>query len=149
MSKRVLVSSLVGVAVVGGVVVGGLSSAFAATELTVDNAVARFSPASGGEPAAFTFTADVRDDSGVKSLNVVAWPAASKLDPTEKDMRSVEKAICVRVSDEKSTCTYRPALSEKDANELAEGTWYVSALATAEDGDTAFVPKAATFEVTR
>ncbi|MFJ5175907.1 DUF5707 domain-containing protein [Streptomyces griseoviridis] len=149
MSKRLVVSSVIGVAVFGAVVAGGLAVAAAATELTVDHATARYTPASGKKAASLTFTADVRDDSGVKSLNVLAWPADSKLDPTERDMRDVDRATCAKVSAEKAVCTYAPPITEKEAARLTEGTWYVSVLATAKDGDTTFVPKAAEFTVVR
>ncbi|MFJ9427306.1 DUF5707 domain-containing protein [Streptomyces sp. NPDC101249] len=149
MSKRVLITSLVGVAVVGSVAGGMAVSASAATELAVEGAVARYTPASGGKAPSLTFTADVRGSSGVKSLNVVAWPASSKLDPTEREMGDVDRATCKKVDAQKATCVYAPPISEKEARELAEGTWYVSVLATAGDGATRFVPRAASFEVTR
>ncbi|WP_307176006.1 hypothetical protein [Streptomyces africanus] len=43
----------------------------------------------------------------------------------------------------------RVRATKEEAAELTTGTWYVSALATGEDGDTTFVPQAAAFEVTR
>lgn len=154
MSKRVLITSLIGLAVVGGVAAGAVAvtSASAATatptKLTVANGTARYVAPSVGAAGSLTFTADVRDDSGVERLKVIAWPASSQLDPTEKDLRHVDDATCVRTSDETSRCTYALKVTQREAADLAKGTWYVSALATAKDGDTSFVPRAATFRVT-
>lgn len=47
-----------------------------------------------------------------------------------------------------SRCTYTPEVTREEAAGSAQGTWYVSALATAEDGGTAFVPRAAAFGLT-
>ena len=96
----------------------------------------------------FAFTVDVRDDSGIRGLKVLAWPASSKLDPAEAELRSVDSAVC-RSAGDTSHCTYTLRVTKKEAAELADGTWYVSALATAKDGDTAFVSHAAAFDVTR
>lgn len=149
MSKRALISSLVAVAAVGGITAGGLAIASAAAELTVENTAARYAAPADGTDGSFTFTADVADDSGVRSLKVLVWPASSKLDPTEAELRSAESATCENTSDEKARCTYTLKVTEADAADLAQGTWHVSALATAEDGDAKFLPSATTFEVTR
>ncbi|MFS8200353.1 DUF5707 domain-containing protein [Streptomyces sp. CWNU-52B] len=149
MSKRIVVSSLIGVAVVGGVAAGGFAMASTPAELTVENTSARYAAPSGEDAGSLTFTADVSDDSGVRGLKVVAWPASSKLDPTEKELRSVDDAECRSTSDEAARCTYTLRVTKKEAAELEQGTWRVSALATAKDGDTVFVPRAADFEVTR
>ena len=149
MSKRILVSSLVGVVVVGGVTAGGLAVASAtATELTLENSSARYVAPTDAKAGSFTFTADVSDDSGVKSLKVLTWPKSSKLDPSEAEMRHVESATCKSTSDETSRCTYTVRVTKEEVAELGEGIWYVSALATAKDGDTKYVPRATTFEVT-
>ncbi|MFI7504417.1 DUF5707 domain-containing protein [Streptomyces sp. NPDC049687] len=148
MSKRVLLSSLIGVVALGGVAAGGLAMASAATELSVAHSSARYVAPSDGQAGSLTFTADVSDASGVKSLKVVAWPASSKLAPTEAELRHVDKATCESTSDETSRCTYTLKVTKAQAAELAKGTWYVSALATAKDGNTKFLPRAAGFEVT-
>ncbi|MCX4760289.1 DUF5707 domain-containing protein [Streptomyces sp. NBC_01275] len=149
MSKRILVSSLVGVVAVGGIVAGGLAvaSASAATEPTVKNSSVRYVAPSDSGAGSLTFTADVSDDSGVRGLKVIAWPASSKLDPTEAELRDVDSATCRSTSAETSRCTYTLPVTKKDAAESAQGAWYVSALATAKDGGTAFAPRAATFTV--
>ncbi|MEU0190144.1 DUF5707 domain-containing protein [Streptomyces afghaniensis] len=146
MSKRTLVASLVGIVAIGSITAGGLAAAAASasTAPSLANTSARYT-----DNSTLTFTTDVSDDSGVRSLKVLAWPASSKLDPTEAELRSAERATCRNTGAETSRCTYTVRATEEEASELATGTWYVSALATAEDGDTTFVPQAATFEVTR
>ncbi|MEU2281846.1 DUF5707 domain-containing protein [Streptomyces sp. NPDC013178] len=148
MSKRTLVSSLIGVVVIGGATVGGIAMASAATEPTMENSSARYVAPTDDSAGALTFTADVSDDSGIRGVKVLAWPASSKLDPTEAELRSVDSATCQSTSDETSRCTYTLRVTEDEAAELAKGAWYVSALATAKDGDTTFVSRAATFDVT-
>lgn len=147
MSKRILLPSLIGVAVVGGVAATSLASASATTGPTLDGSSARYVAPSHGKAGSLTFTTDASDDSGIKSLKVLAWPASSKLDPTEKELRSVESATCRSTTAGTSRCTYTLRVTRAEARELAEGPWNVSALATAKDGDTAVVPRAATFDV--
>lgn len=105
MSKRVIVSSVVGVLALGGVAAGGLALASAATKLTVENGAARYVAPTGDRAGSLTFTADVSDNSGIKGLRVIAWPASSKLDPTEAEMAHVDSAECLKISDETSRCT--------------------------------------------
>ncbi|MGW5866181.1 DUF5707 domain-containing protein [Streptomyces sp. NPDC055239] len=153
MSKRIVVSSLIGAVVVGGIAAGGIAMASdsAPAEPTLENSSARYvAPSSDGASAgSLTFTTDVSDDSGVRGLKVLAWPASSKLDPTEAELRSAESATCSSTSDDTSRCTYTLKVTKKEAAELDQGTWYVSARAAAKDGGTTFVPRAATFDVTR
>ncbi|MGB8942165.1 MAG: DUF5707 domain-containing protein [Streptomyces sp.] len=150
MSQRVVISSLVGVAVIGAVTAGGLAMASSPSEPTLENGSARYSaPSADGGAGSLTFTADVSDDSGVRGVKVLAWPASSKLDPTEKELRRAESATCRSTTDETSRCTYTLKVTRDEAAELAQGTWYVSARAAAKDGGTKFVPRAASFEITR
>ncbi|MGX1271479.1 DUF5707 domain-containing protein [Streptomyces phaeoluteigriseus] len=151
MSKRVLVSSIVGVVALGGIAAGGLALASTGTikELTVENGSARYVPPSAGLTGSLTFTADVSDDSGVRGLKVLAWPASSELDPTATELKSAESATCRSTSDDASRCTYTLKITKAEAAELAEGAWHISTLATAKDGDTKFAPRAAEFTVTR
>lgn len=149
MSKRVLVPSVIGVVALGALAVGGYATASATTEPAVENGSAHYTapaPASAGE---LGYSVDVSDDSGVRSLKVIAWPKSSKLEPTAAELRYVDDAACSRTSDETSRCAYTLTVSKREAADLAVGTWYVSVLATAQDGDTEFVSRAATFEVTR
>ena len=149
MSKRILMSSLIGVVALGGIAAGGLAMASAATEPTLEKASARYAAPTDAGAGSLTFTVDVSDDSDVRGLKVLAWPAGSKLDPTEAELRHAESARCRMVSDETARCTYTLKVTKAQAAELPQGTWYVSALATAEDGDTTFVSRAAAFDVAR
>ncbi|MEU9184736.1 DUF5707 domain-containing protein [Streptomyces sp. NPDC048484] len=152
MSKRILVSSLIGVGVIGVVAVGGFAMASTSSpdsKTTVKDSSTRYVGPTGARAGSLTFTTDVSDDSGIRGLKVLAWPASSKLDPGAAEMRHVESAKCRSVSDEKSRCTYALKVTQKDADELDKGAWHISALATAKDGDTKFVPRAGAFDVTR
>ncbi len=149
MSKRILFSSLIGAVAIGAVAAGGIALASTPTKPTLEHGSARYAAPTGGSAGSFSYTVDVSDDSGVQGLKVMVWPASSKLDPTEAELRSVESATCRSTSDETARCAYTLKVTKREAADLAEGTWYVSALATAEDGDTTFVPHAATFAVTR
>ncbi|MFE2276523.1 DUF5707 domain-containing protein [Streptomyces sp. NPDC059454] len=149
MSKRVLVPSVIGLVTLGAVTAGGYAMASTATQPTVEDGSASYTAPSRQGEGKLSYTADVSDDSGVREVRVIAWPASSELDPTEPEMRYVDKATCHSTSDETSRCTYTLKVTQQDAADLAEGTWYVSVLATAKDGDTEFVPRAATVDVTR
>lgn len=149
MSKRLLVPSVIGAVAVGALAAGGYAMASATTAPSVENGSARYAAPSPRGAGALTYTADVSDDSGVRSFKVLAWPTSSKLDPTEAEMRSVDAATCRSTSDTTSRCTYTLKVTQQDAAGLAEGAWDVSVLATAKDGDTKFVSRAATFTVTR
>ncbi|WP_381794720.1 DUF5707 domain-containing protein [Streptomyces niveus] len=143
-SKRVVLTSLVGAAAVGGIAVAGIASATAPSGPTVDNASARFVAPSGGTEGAFTFATDVADDSGIKNLKVLAWPDDTGLKPKAKEMEHVDDATCKRVDDEKSTCTYTLRVTEQEAAGIERGDWTVSVLLTTRDGEKKFVPEAAT-----
>lgn len=150
MTKRTLLFSLAGVAAIGGVVAGGLaaSAASAAPEKpALENGSAHYTAPSASGAGSFTYTVDVTDDSGIRGLKVVAWPASSKLNPTKADLRYVDSATCKSTSGDTSRCTYTFKVTKKEAADAAKGTWNVSTLATAKDGGTTFVSKAATFEV--
>ncbi|MFI2376193.1 DUF5707 domain-containing protein [Streptomyces sp. NPDC018964] len=146
MSKRVLVPSVIGLVTLTA---GGYAMASTATQPTVENGTAGYTAPSQRGEGKLSFTADVSDDSGVREVRVVAWPAGSELDPTESELRYVDEAECRSTSDETSHCAYTLKVTRQDAADLAEGTWHVSVLATAKDGGTTFVPRAATFDVTR
>ncbi|MGW6058687.1 DUF5707 domain-containing protein [Streptomyces sp. NPDC055189] len=154
-TTRIVVSSLIGAVVVGGIAAGGIAMASDSTPAaapTLENGSARYTaPASDGGAGSLAFTADVSDDSGIRDLKVLAWPASSKLDPTEAELREAESATCrsTTATGGTSRCTYTLKVTKAEAADLAQGTWYVSARAVAKDGDTKFVPRAATFEVTR
>lgn len=143
-SMRVVLVSLGGTAAIGGVAVAGMAFAGAPSRPVVDNASARFVAPSKDAEGAFTFAADVADDSGVKSLKVLAWPNASGLKVTAGEMERVESADCRRVDDERSTCTYTLRVTEREMAGLERGEWTTSVLLTARDGEKRFVPGAAT-----
>ncbi|MFJ6437067.1 DUF5707 domain-containing protein [Streptomyces sp. NPDC091416] len=148
MSKRILLPSLIGAVVLGAVAAGGLALAAGPTEPTLEHGSARYTAPSDAGAGSLAFTVDVSDDSGIRGLKVLAWPASSKLDPTEAELRAAEGVKCRSTSDETSRCTYTLKVTKRDAADLVKGTWYISALATAKDGETAFVSRAATFHVT-
>lgn len=149
MSKRVLVPSAIGVVALGALAAGGYAMASSATQPTVKNGSASYVAPSRQGAGELSYTADVSDDSGVREVRAIAWPASSELDPTEAELRYVDKAECRSIPDETSRCTYTLKVTQQDAADLAEGTWHVSVLATAEDGGTTFVPRAAAVDVTR
>ncbi|MFJ5686425.1 DUF5707 domain-containing protein [Streptomyces sp. NPDC093099] len=161
MFQRIVVPSLVGAVALGGVALGGVASAgpsgtpsgtpsaAAPAKPTVENSAARYIAPAGGAAGSLTFTAKVTDDSGVRSLKVLAWPKSSDLKPTAAEVATAESATCEKSSARTSACTYTLKVTPREAAELPEGVWNVSVLATAKDGDTAFVPEAATFSVPR
>ncbi|MGX1916236.1 DUF5707 domain-containing protein [Streptomyces phaeochromogenes] len=149
MSKRILFSSLIGAVALGGVAAGGLALASASTEPTLEHGSARYTAPTDDSEGSLTYTVDVSDDSGIRSLKVLAWPASSKLDPTAAEVRSAnENAKCRSTSNETARCTYGEKVTKQEEADLAKGTWYVSVLATAEDGGTTFVARAATVDIT-
>ncbi|MFF3174290.1 DUF5707 domain-containing protein [Streptomyces sp. NPDC057900] len=149
MSKRVLFSSLIAAVAVGAASYGSLALASTPTEPTLEHGSARYTAPSGSSAGSFTYTVDVSDDSGISGLKVLAWPASSHLDPTEAELRRTESAKCVNTSDGTARCVYSMKVTKQDTADLPKGTWYISALATAKDGGKTFVPRAATFDVTR
>ncbi|MFE4370048.1 DUF5707 domain-containing protein, partial [Streptomyces sp. NPDC056835] len=84
MSKRVIVPSLIGAVALGGIATAGPSA-----KPTVENGAARYLAPTTGAAGSVTFTAMVTDDSGIRSLKVLAWPKSSDLKPTAQDMESV------------------------------------------------------------
>ncbi|WP_329302300.1 DUF5707 domain-containing protein [Streptomyces sp. NBC_00659] len=149
MSKRVLVPSVIGVVALGAIAAGGYAMASTDTQPTVKNGSASYAAPSRQSAGKLSYTADVSDDSGVRELRVIAWPANSKLDPTESDLQYVDTAKCRSTSAGTSHCTYTLKVTQPAAAHLAKGTWQLSVLATAKDGDTRFVSRAATVDVTR
>ncbi|MEU3254429.1 DUF5707 domain-containing protein [Streptomyces sp. NPDC006997] len=153
MSARLLLSSLAGVAVLGGGAVAAFAlvgtADAAPARPTVDEAEAT-SVVLGVPGEAFTFTTTVTDDSGVRSVRVLPWPENSKLDPTADEMEFAETATCEATSATTSVCTYTaPIDAGRDAATMPTGVWNTAVLVTAEDGDTTFSADATTFDVTR
>ncbi|MEV0023195.1 DUF5707 domain-containing protein [Streptomyces atroolivaceus] len=71
MSKRVLLPSLLGAAVIGAVTTEGLAMASTATEPTVKKESVHYVAPEGSRAGSLTFTAKVHDDSGVRGLKVL------------------------------------------------------------------------------
>ncbi|MFH9864353.1 DUF5707 domain-containing protein [Streptomyces sp. NPDC017202] len=149
MSQRVAVPSLIGVAVLGAVAAGGPAVASTAAEPALEGGSAHHVAPSGGSAGSLALAADVRDDSGVRGLKVLAWPARSKLGPAEAELRHADDATCRGISDGTSRCTYALKVTRQEAAGLERGAWYVPVPAVAEDGDTVFLPRAAAFDVGR
>ncbi|MFD8424090.1 DUF5707 domain-containing protein [Streptomyces sp. NPDC059466] len=156
MSKRLVVSALAGAVVLGGgavatvALVGPADAAGPTGEPVIGKSTSDPVVLGDGGTGALTFTTSVSDDSGIKSVKVLAWPRSSHLAPKAAEMASVESATCRASSATTSVCTYRaPAGGRKDAAAIPTGTWYMAVLVTAKDHGTAFSAKASTFNVTR
>ncbi|MFD8152660.1 DUF5707 domain-containing protein [Streptomyces sp. NPDC059720] len=150
MSRRIILGSTAALVVLGGA--GAFALAHAGEQRPVlDNSTARYQAPATDREGSFTFETDVTADSGVKGLKVLAWPANSptvgKNPLTGKDLAAVESATCKPTGDDTARCTYKVTVTAAEAAESAKGRWHVATLATADDGDTAFDDKTATFTV--
>ena len=145
-SRRVGLASLAGVVALAGItlVLVSANGSPSSTEPAVEDTTAHFVAPSNGIDGAFTFTADTADDSGVRHLKVLPWPEAGGKQPTAAKTTHAPRARCKPVSQEKARCTYALRIDEKEAKGLKRGKWTISVLLTARDGDTKFVPRAAT-----
>ncbi|MFE6285655.1 DUF5707 domain-containing protein [Streptomyces sp. NPDC057877] len=153
MSARLLVSSLAGVAVLGGAAAATFalvgSADAAPSRPTIDKASATSVEVGTTGTGTFTFTATVADDSGIKGVKVLPWPRSSQLDPTAAEMKHTESATCEATSATTSVCTYTlPGGAQEDAASMPSGTWNMAVLVTAKDGDTTYAAQATTFTVT-
>ncbi|MBQ1089115.1 DUF5707 domain-containing protein [Streptomyces sp. B93] len=153
MSARLLVSSLAGVAVLGGAAAATFalvgSADAAPSRPTIEKASATSVVVGTPGTDTFTFTATMADDSGIKGVKVLPWPKSSKLDPTAAEMEHAESATCKATSETTSVCTYTlPMDAQEDAAGMPSGTWNMAVLVTAEDGDTTYSAQATTFTVT-
>jgi hypothetical protein len=156
MSTRFVVSSLAGVLVLGGVaattfaLVGTADAADAPAKPVIGKSSASSLVLGTSGTKTFTFSTTATDDSGIKSVKVLAWPKSADFVPNAADMAAVESATCKASSATTSVCTYSTPVDEKkDAAGTPTGTWYVAVLVTAKDHDTAFSAKASTFTVER
>ncbi|MYU48372.1 hypothetical protein GTV15_20275 [Streptomyces sp. SID7803] len=150
MSRRIIVGSAAALVILGGA--GAFALAHAEEQPPVlENSTARYSaPPAGDREGSFTFTTDVKAASGVKSLNVLAWPAAgpfTKNPLTKKELAGVDSATCKPAGEDTVHCTYKVTVSAAEAADSGTGRWYVATLATAGNGDTTFNDKTATFTV--
>ncbi|MEU6571528.1 DUF5707 domain-containing protein [Streptomyces sp. BPPL-273] len=150
MSRRIILGSAAALVVLGG---GGAFALAHAGEQppALNNSTARYTAPASDREGSLTFTTDVTAASGVKSLKVLAWPADSpvlaKNPLTQKELAAVESATCKPTGDDTAHCTYRVTVTAAESAESAKGRWHVATLATADNGDTSFNDKTATFTV--
>ncbi|MFJ3231138.1 DUF5707 domain-containing protein [Streptomyces sp. NPDC086787] len=149
MSRRVLLPSLVAVAVLGaaGAYAVAQASESGPGSPEVKNGSATYVAPTAGRDGSFTFTSRVSDDSGVREVKVLAWPASMKPAPTAKEMAAVESATCEPTGHGASKCRYTTKVTAAEAATTPAGSWHVAVLVTAKDGDTKFVPRAGAFTV--
>ncbi|MYS34329.1 MULTISPECIES: DUF5707 domain-containing protein [unclassified Streptomyces] len=149
MSRRIIVGSAAALVILGGA--GAFALAHAEEQPPVlEKNTARYSAPAGDREGSFTFTTDVKAASGVRSLKVLAWPAAgpfTKNPLTKKDLAGVDSATCKPAGEDTVHCTYKVTVSAAEAADSGTGRWYVATLATAGNGDTTFNDKTATFTV--
>ncbi|GAA2069101.1 hypothetical protein GCM10009801_18230 [Streptomyces albiaxialis] len=148
-SRRVGLVSLLGAVAVAGItiVLATTTASSSSSEPTVRDASAHFVAPSNGIDGAFTFTANTADDSGVRRLDVLAWPESKAKEPTAGDVADADRATCRKMGDEQARCTYTLRVTEEEADGLERGRWVISALLTSRDGDTKFVREAADVSV--
>ncbi|WP_416477281.1 DUF5707 domain-containing protein [Streptomyces sp. LKA04] len=150
MSRRIILGSAAAIVVLGG---GGAFALAHAGEQppALNNSTARYTAPAVDREGSFTFTTDVTAASGVKSLKALAWPADSpvlaKNPLTPKELAAVESATCKPTGDDTAVCTYKVTVTAAESAESAKGRWHVATLATADNGDTSFNDKTATFTV--
>ncbi|MFB8752665.1 DUF5707 domain-containing protein [Streptomyces parvulus] len=150
MSRRIILGSAAALVVLGG---GGAFALAHAGEQppALNNSTARYTAPAADREGSLTFTTNVTAASGVKSLKVLAWPADSpvlaKNPLSQKELAAVESAKCKPTGDDTAHCTYRVTVTAAESAESAKGRWHVATLATADNGDTSFNDKTATFTV--
>ncbi|WP_371661385.1 DUF5707 domain-containing protein [Streptomyces sp. NBC_00280] len=149
MARRIVLAVAAGVVVLGGA--GAFALAYAGEQPpSVAHSAAGYAAPVGDRDGSLTFTTDVTASAGVKDVKVLAWPANSsfaKQGLTAKDMASVESAVCKPSGGDTVRCTYTVPVTRADAEASERGVWHVAVLATAKDGDTELVTKAADFTV--
>jgi hypothetical protein len=149
MSRRIVVSVVAGVVVLGGA--GAFALAYAGDRSpALAHSTARYTAPDGDRDGSLAFTTDVTASSGLKSVKVLAWPANSsfaKKGLTAKDMAAVESAVCKPSGGDTERCSYQVAVTRADADASPRGLWHVAVLATAENGDTTLDTEAAAFKV--
>ncbi|MEU0378400.1 DUF5707 domain-containing protein [Streptomyces cyaneofuscatus] len=154
MSQRaVTISALAGAALLAGAgayAFAGETGGSGSTGPEVTKASAAYVAPTADKDGSLTFTAEVSDDSGVRNLKVLAWPASMTPAPDADDMAHVESAACEpsgSSGDQAALCTYTVKVTSAEAAESPNGAWHVGVLASAENGGTTFAPKAAGFTV--
>ncbi|KAB2593755.1 DUF5707 domain-containing protein [Streptomyces arboris] len=154
MSQRVVtLSALAGAALLAGAgayAFAGESGNTGSTGPEVAKASVAYVAPTADKDGSLTFTARVSDDSGVRNLKVLAWPASMAPAPDAEDMAHVESATCEPSGpsgDKAALCTYTVKVTSAEAAESPKGAWHVGVLASAKDGGRTFAPKAAGFTV--
>lgn len=140
----------------GALALGGLTApaAFAANSAPTVGKIAVSSLVFGpNSTKTFTFTTTVSDDSGIKGVKMLPWPAALAahgLEVTADMLRSdtdLPPVTCKAVSKTTSVCTHSEKINsftDFHDNTVA-GTWYTAILITGKDGGSTFKQKAAVF----
>ncbi|MFC8427407.1 DUF5707 domain-containing protein [Streptomyces sp. NPDC057253] len=149
MSRRVVVSLVAGVVVLGGA--GAFAFADAGDQAPVlAHSTARYTAPDGSRDGTLTFRTEVTASSGVKSVRVLAYPASSSLaekKPTAKEMTAAEPADCKPAGEDTARCTYTVRVTAAESASSPHGPWHVAVLATAVDGSTTLNTQAAGFTV--
>ncbi|WNZ09010.1 DUF5707 domain-containing protein [Streptomyces sp. 11x1] len=149
MSRRIALSVAAGVVVLGGA--GALTLAYAGDEsVGPAHSTARYTAPDGDRDGSLTFATDVTAPSGVRSVQVLAWPQDSSFaedELTAEDMAEVDRAVCEPSGEDTVHCTYSVKVTASDAESSPRGAWHVAVLATAEDGTTTLDREAAGFTV--
>ncbi|MET9116448.1 DUF5707 domain-containing protein [Streptomyces longwoodensis] len=149
MSRRIVISTVAGAVVLAGA--GAFALAYAGDQPpALTHSTARYAAPVADRSGTLSFTTEVTASAGVKSVKVLAWPAASSLtkdEPTAEDMAQVESARCTPAGGHTARCTYRVTVSRSDAETSPRGRWHVAVLATDEDGRSTLDTKAADFSV--
>ncbi|MFB7456941.1 DUF5707 domain-containing protein [Streptomyces sp. NPDC056188] len=149
MSRRVALSVVAGVALLGGAGAFALAQAGEQTPV-LGHSTARYSAPDGNRDGSLVFVTDVTASSDVKSVKVLAWPQQSSFAGkglTAKDMAAAETAVCKSAGQDTVRCTYTVRVTDADAKSSPRGAWHVAVLATAKDGTTTLDTKAADFTV--
>ncbi|MFF9126460.1 DUF5707 domain-containing protein [Streptomyces sp. NPDC014889] len=149
MSRRVALSVVAGVALLGGA--GAFALAQAGEQPpALAHSTARYTAPGGDRDGSLVFVTDVTASSGVKSVKVLAWPQHSSLaekSPTARDMAAAEPAVCKPSGQDTVRCTYTAEVTGADDESSPRGAWHVAVLATAQDGTTTLDTEAAGFTV--
>ncbi|WP_406007059.1 DUF5707 domain-containing protein [Streptomyces sp. NBC_00637] len=152
MSRRIALSVVAGVVVLGGAGAAGAVALAHTGEKSPElaDSTARYTAPDGARDGSLTFVTDVTASSGVKSVKVLAWPQDSTFAQeglTTKDMASAEPAVCKPSGEDTVRCTYTVEVTGSDAESSPRGAWHVAVLATAKDGTTTLDTEAADFTV--
>ncbi|MEU1087275.1 DUF5707 domain-containing protein [Streptomyces sp. NPDC005576] len=148
MSRRIALSVVAGVVVLGGAGAFALAYAGEPQPTTLTHSTARYTAPAAGHDGSLRFTTDVSSGEKVKNVKVLAWPEDSAFAGqglTEKDMASVESAVCKPSGKDTVRCSYEVAVTREEAEGSPRGLWHVAVMATTADGARTLDTKAADF----